>query len=251
MSDVVRDEAADEEAREQAEIQWIGLDALRPFLVPIDDLAAHPDNPRRGNLAEVGKSLQRFGQMRPILVNSERVVLAGNHTLRAASEMLGWTHIAAVVVSEGEVESDEQIAYLLADNRTSDLATYEDAKLADLLKRYHDAGRLEGTGYSPDDYDDLMAALGKVGETEREPFGGGYAESPDEIAAREALRKAGATMREVVLMFDEGEYAEFGNFVKMLKREWGKGGVGETVFEAVKRQAQAVGLSDAPPEATE
>jgi hypothetical protein len=53
-----------------------------------------------------------------------------------------------------------QHAYLLADNRTTDLASYDDAELANLLKRVSktDEG-LIGTAFDGDDLDDLLSKL--------------------------------------------------------------------------------------------
>ena len=41
-------------------------DQLTPLAVPIDSLTPLPDNPRRGDVAAVAKSLERFGQRKPL-----------------------------------------------------------------------------------------------------------------------------------------------------------------------------------------
>ncbi len=108
-----------------------GLDALR---VPIDSLTLDARNPRQGDVAAVARSLDRFGQRKPIVFKvdgDERVVIAGNHTVLAARDTLGWTEIAAVDASD--LTDEEARAYALADNRTSDLATYDPGVLAELL----------------------------------------------------------------------------------------------------------------------
>ena len=54
--------------------------------VAISDLTFFPGNPRRGNLAEIRKSVARLGQYRSVVVRdtgSELVILAGNHTVQA------------------------------------------------------------------------------------------------------------------------------------------------------------------------
>ena len=146
---------------------WNGNAELKRLLVPITDLRPHPQNPRRGDVEAIRASLERFGQQRPILALPDGTVVAGNHTLRAATEA-GWTHIAVVRsdLTEAEVE-----AYLLADNRTGDLGEYEDDILAALLKPMYDADTLRGTGYERDDVEELLAELAwrSRGKVDAEP----------------------------------------------------------------------------------
>lgn len=131
---------------------------LHDNVVPIDSVAPHPRNPRQGDVGAISTSLERFGQLRPILVNSStepETIVAGNHVWRAA-KALGWTEIAAVRVALDEAEAD---AFLLADNRMSDLGTYDDATLAEILVELAEAGKLDGTGYDSDDVNALLAKL--------------------------------------------------------------------------------------------
>lgn len=126
------------------ETVWRGSSALRPFLVPVDELEPYPGNPRRGDLAVVVESLTRFGQTRPILTYGERIV-AGHHVRLAALE-LGWSHVAAI---QNDFESDEEAQrFLLMDNRSHDRGEYELVELAAHLQalKETDAG-LAGTGY--------------------------------------------------------------------------------------------------------
>jgi ParB-like chromosome segregation protein Spo0J len=131
-------------------VTWRGPDVLEPLLVPIGELEPFPGNPRRGDVARVAESLTRFGQMKPIVRDGNRIV-AGHHVVRAA-ELLEWTHVAAV---DGSFpDDDEQRAYMLADNRTSDVGDYStELLLAELEK----VPTLEGTGYSDADLDELRA----------------------------------------------------------------------------------------------
>jgi len=100
---------------------------LRALVVPLDSVTLHPRNPRQGDVAAVAASLRRFGQLKTVVVQaSTRYVVAGNHLVRAARS-LGWTEIAANVE---ELDDAEATAFMLADNRTSDLGGYDDALLA-------------------------------------------------------------------------------------------------------------------------
>lgn len=142
---------------------WRGAEYLRPALVAIDSLEPWPDNPRRGDVNEVLRSLKRFGQVRPILVQGARIV-AGHHLVLAALE-LGWTHIAAGDHDFGG-DVDEARAYLLADNRLSELGHTDAALLQVQLEalRSH-----EGIGYSAKDRADLNARLAALRTPDAEP----------------------------------------------------------------------------------
>jgi hypothetical protein len=137
--------------------------ALRSLAVPIESVELHPRNPRVGDVEAVAASLARFGQQKPIVVQrSTRFVVAGNHLLRAARQ-LGWTEIAANIE---ELDDATASAFMLADNRTADLGTYDDALLAAILEEHAATGNLAGTGYDRDDIDELVARL--LAEQERQ-----------------------------------------------------------------------------------
>lgn len=150
-------------------VVWRGPEPLRPLLVPIDSVSQHPDNPRQGDAGAVAASLARFGQQKPIVVQkSTGWIVAGNHTqqgVRLVGEMervlefgpgLDWTHIAVVFSDLDDLEAK---AYAIADNRTSDLGTYDDERLARILTELATAGSLVGVGYDGEDVDDLLASL--------------------------------------------------------------------------------------------
>ncbi len=123
---------------------------LAHLTVPITSLRPHPRNPRRGNLEAVKESLLHHGQYRPIVANQRTgEVLAGNHVLRAAGE-LGWEEIAATFV---DLSDEEATRLVLVDNRTSDLAGYDDDLLVELLEGLPD---LSGTGFDQGALDDLL-----------------------------------------------------------------------------------------------
>lgn len=129
-------------------------------------------NARQGDIGAIAVSLKVNGQYRPIVVNRgthtgrPNEVLAGNHTLMAARE-LGWPTVAAVFV---DVDDDQCTRIVLADNRTADLGTYDEAALVDLIRSLD--GEYAGSGYDGDDLDDLIRDLGSENpfdEDVREP----------------------------------------------------------------------------------
>lgn len=99
--------------------------------VPLGSISFDPANTRkhsRRNLDAIKASLRRFGQQKPIVVDAKGVVLAGNGTLAAATE-LGWSEIQIVRTALAGVDAT---AFGIADNRTAELAEWDD-KLGDVL----------------------------------------------------------------------------------------------------------------------
>jgi hypothetical protein len=130
------------------------IDELQTHAVAIASVTNHPRNVRQGDIGAISQSLKDNGQYRPIVVQrSTGHVLAGNRTLKAA-KALGWKDIAVTFV---DCDDDRALRILLADNRTNDLATYDDNALAELLKELACTPlALEGSMYSGDDLDDIL-----------------------------------------------------------------------------------------------
>jgi DNA modification methylase len=100
----------------------------------IVDLLLDPENARKHsqkNLDAIKASLTQFGQRKPIVINSKGVILAGNGTVEAA-RTLGWDHIDVAVVPSDWDEATAR-AYALADNRTAELAEWDENVLAKQL----------------------------------------------------------------------------------------------------------------------
>jgi ParB-like chromosome segregation protein Spo0J len=100
--------------------------------VPIDGLTPDPANARvhsERNLSAIIASLRTFGQQKPIVVDSRGVVIAGNGTLEAAKR-IGWTEISIV---KTHLDPTQATAFGIADNRTAELAEWDDDVLRSLL----------------------------------------------------------------------------------------------------------------------
>lgn len=139
----------------QSDLRGAWLDELADLLVPLDELTEDSRNARRHgdqNRAAVEASLTRFGQNLPLIATRAGVVVAGNLRLQAM-RALGWTHAAVVRISDADAQ-----AYALADNRTAELAEWDDEQLAVLLREITAGGddaTLAALGWS----DDELAAL--------------------------------------------------------------------------------------------
>lgn len=203
------------------------------------ELRTHPDNARRGDISAIAQSLERFGQLRPIVALRDGTIVAGNHTYRAAVEELGWDTVAAVRV---DLTEEEATAYLLADNRTSELGTMDAEALAALVERAMMApGGLAGTGYTEADVDDLAAELAAldVDEFEYQEPTNVYDDRHTSEATPEDKLAERKPMEQFVLIYDEADAEKLREAVKALRDAWGVSGVREVVLQAVLQAAEA------------
>lgn len=130
---------------------------IQNLAVPVASLKPHPRNVRQGDVGAITESLKHHGQYRPIVVQkSTGHILAGNHTYKAA-KALKWKEIAATYV---DVDDDQALRILLMDNKANDLATYDDSALVDMLRELAQTElKLDGTGFTPEDLNDLLEIL--------------------------------------------------------------------------------------------
>lgn len=121
--------------------------------VAIDTLTLDPANARKHdekNLSAIKGSLARFGQQKPIVVDNNSVVIAGNGTLEAAKS-LGWTRIDIV---RTDLTGSDRTAFALADNRTNELSTWDDEALGKLLQSLHEEDYpIAEIGFDPGEFD--------------------------------------------------------------------------------------------------
>lgn len=133
--------------------------------VDISTLTCDPANVRKHgdrNLATIKASLQRFGQQKPIVVDADGVVRAGNGTLEAA-RALGWAKIDIVRTA---LKGSDATAYAIADNRTAELAEWDDDDLAKVLAslQIEDEELAKATGFSDKDIEALVNSTTGAGE---------------------------------------------------------------------------------------
>jgi len=105
----------------------------------IVDLSLDPENARKHsqkNLDAIKASLTKFGQRKPIVINNKGVIFAGNGTVEAAKD-LGWDQIDVAVVPADWDEATAR-AFALADNRTAELAEWDENVLAKQLLELSD-----------------------------------------------------------------------------------------------------------------
>ena len=130
----------------EREIQYCNPEGLIPY----------EKNPRdnRAALDAIELSIEEYGFTNPILVNEEKVILAG-HTRREAAILAGLEKVPYIVI-DGLTEA-QQKAYRLADNKLSELALWDEdllkEELEDLLDEDYD---ISLTGFSDVDLTDIL-----------------------------------------------------------------------------------------------
>lgn len=148
------------------------VDSLAALATPIDKLSTLPGNPRIGDVDAIAHSLAAFGQRKPIVARRDGTVIAGNHTLLAATD-LGWSDIAVVWVDD---DDDTANAYALADNRTAELGDYNEPALVALIESINDDELLAATGWDDNAIAELVARIDVdidklISDEVRDPFG--------------------------------------------------------------------------------
>ena len=122
----------------------------------LDELQPDPRNARRHNernLETIAASLREFGQRRPIVITPDRIIIAGNGTAMAAKR-LGWEEIEATVI---DIHDEDQLrAFAIADNRSADLADWNESVLLETLRTLS-PDLQAAAGFSEDDLRALTA----------------------------------------------------------------------------------------------
>ena len=143
------------------------VEPLRALAVDLRELIHDPANARthdRRNLDAIKASLRAYGQRTPIVVqitsDGRRIIRKGNGTTQAARELAEggdprWWMIAAVEVREDSLSAT---GYAIADNRTSELAAWDDDVLGALLQEVAAADEelLATTGFSDEEMQALL-----------------------------------------------------------------------------------------------
>ncbi len=133
-----------------------------------DSLKPDPANARlhdQANIDAIIRSLERFGQQKPIVVDENNTILAGNGTWQAAKQ-LGWTRL---LVARTNLRGKEAAAFALADNRTAELARWDPAQLATTLSDLRDSGDVhleKSAGFNEQRIDVLLEQVGLVDDAQ-------------------------------------------------------------------------------------
>lgn len=175
---------------------------LAPFAFRIADLHSDPNNARvhnERNMELVRKSLQEHGWRSVIVARrSDRRILAG-HARAQAAQQLGWEMAPVLFVEDDDRRA---AAFAIADNRTAELSSWDNAALQELLHAMPEDERYD-LGFSLEEFEQL------VNPTMPEDLPASEwpeAEAPNHRLVRKANK---ATRRSVLLLFKTNEYASW------------------------------------------
>src|SRR5215472_14229900 len=128
----------------------------------IDTLKPDPTNPRRHSkkqLQQIAESIRAFGFNVPILVDRDGNVIAGHGRLLACRE-LGVTEVATLRLDH--LTPAQIRAFMIADNKLTEIATWDDRLLAEQLRDLSLSGLdfdIEVTGFEMGEIDLLIHSL--------------------------------------------------------------------------------------------
>lgn len=154
----------------------IGRPTVAPMAIvyrAIDTLKPDPSNPRRHSKKQVRQitdSIRIFGFNVPILIDREDRVIAGHGRLLAASE-LGMAQVPTLCLEH--LSQSQARAFMIADNRLTEIATWDDRLLAEQLKDLSLQGldfSLEIIGFEMGEIDLMIDSLDKTPPESDDPI---------------------------------------------------------------------------------
>lgn len=105
--------------------QAVRIAAEQLTMVPIDDLIPYANNAKRHSAKQINQiraSLREFGFVTPVLIDADNNIIAGHGRVEAARAE-GMSEVPGVLVTN--LTEAQRKAYILADNRLSETATWD------------------------------------------------------------------------------------------------------------------------------
>ena len=140
--------------------------------IPLSEIVQADTNPKDHDIGAIYQSIKRFGFTQPIMMNENTGKLLAGHgrlqtlqTLKDAGEKVPnrikekdgeW--LVPVLKGISFEDDNEAQAYLIADNRLTELGGWNTGELVDELERLIQAGLdLDGIGYDFDDLETMVS----------------------------------------------------------------------------------------------
>ena len=162
---------------------------LKVVCRPIRELKPSPVNPRlhtKKQVRQIAASIKNFGFNVPVLIDRDDKVIAGHGRLLACAE-LGWTEVPTLCLDH--LTAAQAGAFMIADNRLTEIAAWDDRLLAQQLKELSLLGLdfdVTITGFEVAEIDLRIASLEDLPETDNDP-----ADVVPEVSADPPLSKLG------------------------------------------------------------
>src|SRR5208283_2578874 len=139
---------------------------LRVDYTPIGEPKPDPRNARvhsKKQIRQIAASIESFGFNVPILIDAAGQVICGHGRLAAAAG-LGWTEVPTIKIEH--LSEAQRRAFMIADNRLTEIAVWDDRLLAEQLKELADLDLsfdIEATGFEVAEIDLRIASLSEAG----------------------------------------------------------------------------------------
>src|SRR5438105_5494402 len=144
--------------------------AAREFRIdlrPAEELKPNPANARihsKKQIRQIANSIEAFGFNVPVLVDAELNVICGHGRLLACRE-LGWTEVPTVCLDH--LTTAQAQAFMIADNRLTEISSWDARLLAEQLKELALIGldfNIEVIGFEMGEIDLRIASLDDLPE---------------------------------------------------------------------------------------
>ena len=133
--------------------------------IPIGDLKLDPRNARvhsERQIEQLAKSIANFGFLWPVVIDGSRRVIAG-HGRMAAAQRLGFQDVPTISIHH--LSESQRRAFVIADNRIAEQASWDETLLAEQFKELLDLDLdfdLEATGFEVGEIDVLIEGVSPV-----------------------------------------------------------------------------------------
>lgn len=137
--------------------------------VKIAEVTPYANNPRNNDAAveSVAKSIEKFGFIGAIILNKDKVIING-HTRVKACKKLGMETVPAIIVDH--LTKEQEDALRIADNKTGEIAEWNEDLLRAELKALEEAGfGIEDLGFDNSELEALLQGDVSVSVGETDP----------------------------------------------------------------------------------
>ena len=139
----------------------------------IESLVPDPKNARlhtKKQIGQIAASIKSFGFNVPILVNAANQVVAGHGRLLAAKR-LGLASVPTIRIDH--LDAAQTRAFMIADNRLTEIAQWDDKLLAEQLKELSELDlsfEIEAIGFDAAEIDLRIASLSETAASDEKPL---------------------------------------------------------------------------------
>ena len=118
------------------------------------ELKPWQDNPRINDHAvdAVARSIKTFGFNVPILCDQNLTIVAGHTRLKGAKK-LGLEKVPVIIL---KMTDEQRKAFSIADNKTAEIADWDDSKLKEVLKGIDSQFEMNVLGFSEEEFERLF-----------------------------------------------------------------------------------------------